>query len=64
MVEPAKEQNKRSAHDGRGSFTKYMTLWGGGGREGGHCSCVTHRQMGGLGETEYASPLSPPPPPA
>ncbi len=61
VVEPAKEQSKRSAHDGRGSFTKYMTLSGegGGGGEGGHRSCVTHRQMGGLGETQYASP--PPP---
>ncbi len=55
MVEPAEEQNKRDMPimaGGGGWFTKYVTLWGGGLI---HVSCVTHRQMGGGGETACAT---------
>ncbi len=57
VVEPAEEQNKRSAHYGRGWFTKYVTLWV-GWREGRgliHVLRVTHRQMGGGGEMVSAT---------
>ncbi len=47
MVEPAKEQNKRSAHDGRGSFTKYMMLSEGGGGEGRGSLIMCHTSSDG-----------------
>ncbi len=48
MVEPAKEQNKRSAHDGKRVVHKIYDAFGGGGGGGGKGSLI---MMGGLGET-------------
>ncbi len=47
----------RSAHYGRGTLTKYVTLWEGGGEGTGliHVSRVTHRQMGDWGKTTSAT---------
>ena len=59
MVEPAKEQNKRGRLPmmGEGRSQNISRFRGGG--EKGVIDHVSHCQMGGLGETQYASPSPP-----